>query len=69
MTRFTPMRQVAILRGRKRYDNFVKLLDSYDWKSEGYADKFAWLRDMYGHGHDQDLLAKCHQQFEQEGLL
>jgi hypothetical protein len=69
MTRFTPKQQIAILKAKKRHDSLVKLLDSYDWKSEGYDDKFAWLRDMFGHGHNQDLLLKCQEQFEKEGLL
>ena len=73
MSRLTPKQQIAILRAKQRHYNLVKLLDSYDWNSEGYADKFEWLRDMFGHGHghghDQDLLLKCQEQFEKDGLL
>ncbi len=69
MTRFTPKQKVAILRAKNRTLKLIKLLDSFDWKSEGYADKFAWLRDKFGHGHNNDLLLKCQEQFEKEGLL
>jgi hypothetical protein len=61
--------QVEFLKARNRQLKMVALLDSYDWYAEGYADKFAWLRDMYGPGRDDDLLLKCQQHFEQEGML
>jgi hypothetical protein len=69
MSRFTPKQQIALIRARMRHDNLVKLLDSYEWKREGYADKFEWLRDMFGQKHDSDLLLECQKVFEREGLL
>lgn len=69
MTRLTQQQQIALLKARQRHDNLDKLLDSYDWQHEGYADKFAWLRDMFGPGRDEDLLLTLHKQFKKEGLL
>jgi hypothetical protein len=69
MNRFTSKQQAEFLKARNRQIKLVKLLDSFEWESNGYADKRAWLRDKYGHGQYPDLLLKCQEQFEKEGLL
>jgi hypothetical protein len=47
----------------------IKLLNSHDWQSAGYADKFEWLRDKYGPLPNAQLIQHFVQQMDQEGLL
>jgi hypothetical protein len=36
---------------------------------EGYRDKYAWLREMYGPLSETDLVDRFADQFSEEGLL
>lgn len=69
MNRFTVLQQSEIIKARGRRSRLDKLLNSFDWKTAGYADHFAWLRDLYGPGRSDDLLLMCQRQFEAEDLL
>ena len=69
MSRLPPSMQAEAIMSKARKQKLVKLLDSFDWQANGYSDKNTWMQDMYGMGHPADLLEKCQQQFEKEGLL
>jgi hypothetical protein len=47
----------------------LRLLNSYDWQIDGYADKYQWLREMYGDRPNPELIHAFKSQFAKEGLL
>ena len=52
-----------------KLNKVLKLLNSYPWQTENYADKFEWLREMYGPLPNAQLIQRFVQQMDQEGLL
>jgi hypothetical protein len=69
MSRFTPAQKIKLLKATQRRNNLVALLDSFEWKPNGYNDKFEWMREMFGIKPEPDLLIECQQLLENEGLL
>jgi hypothetical protein len=50
-------------------ESAIRLLNSIDWATHGYADKYKWLREMYGDFPNPELIQMFKDQFGKEGLL
>ncbi len=69
MSRLPPKLQKAVAASMDRRAKLEELLNSVDWTVNGYKDRYQWMSELYGPGHNSDLMMKLQGQFEQEGLL
>jgi hypothetical protein len=72
MSTHNPVRALSHAQKQKhlsQLETTLRLLNSYDWKKDGYADKYEWLREMYGDLPNPKLIQMFKDQFEKEALL